>query len=584
VSTPIVVSAVLIDGFDAFMTERRIVLVPPWSRDPPRPSCWAQGHDNGYKDQRTRAGKPPQMESMNTHIQERRPLAGHRTAPSATGAGHRRISSHGAAWSGRARHAPKRDARVLMITEGTYPYAVGGVSSWCEVLIGGLDEMQWQILPVVAGGRRMHQRFTLPSNARLLRPIELWSEQRAPRRMARGDKRPDVSLPIRLLKGLMPWRGDIDDLTEALVRCREYPQTIRPEFRARDNWKEYLWALDDVLGERHDDSAPAPVFDAIEAARLYQTLYWVARTAAVPTPPCELLHVTAAGWAAIPALVHKALHGTPLLLTEHGVYVREAYLASVREAAMTPGQGHISPRLALGLTRATYAAADVIAPVTEANAAWERGLGVDPAKIRVIPNGIHPPTERTDPPNARKVIAMGRIDPLKDVQTMLLVADEVTRRMPDARFEYWGPATAGQETYARACTQMHEQLQLGDRFRFMGRTSDPHGVIRSGDLVLMTSISEAMPMALLEAMAQSRPAVATSVGGVPGVLRGCGIIAPPGDVHALATAVVTLLGNPELAANLGRRGFERLHRRYTLARCLTGYRDLISGLIGEAAA
>jgi glycosyltransferase involved in cell wall biosynthesis len=179
---------------------------------------------------------------------------------------------------------------------------------------------------------------------------------------------------------------------------------------------------------------------------------------------------------------------------------------------------------------------------------------------------------------------MGRIDPLKDVQTMLLVADEVTRRMPDARFEYWGPATAGQETYARACTQMHEQLQLGDRFRFMGRTSDPHGVIRSGDLVLMTSISEAMPMALLEAMAQSRPAVATSVGGVPGVLRGCGIIAPPGDVHALATAVVTLLGNPELAANLGRRGFERLHRRYTLARCLTGYRDLISGLIGEAAA
>ena len=68
------------------------------------------------------------------------------------------------------------------------------------------------------------------------------------------------------------------------------------------------------------------MYDAIEAARLYQALYWVARTAAVPTPPCDLLHVTAAGWAAIPAIVHKALHGTPMLLTEHGVYVREAYL------------------------------------------------------------------------------------------------------------------------------------------------------------------------------------------------------------------------------------------------------------------
>ena len=484
----------------------------------------------------------------------------------------------------RVGRASRRRPGVLLITEGTYPYATGGVSSWCDVLISGLDETQWQVLPIIAGGRRMRQRFTLPDNARLLRPIELWSENRPRRRAPRLRAHSGAALPTRLLRGLMPWTGDLEDLTAALVACRQRPQMIRREFRRRDSWEAFLTALHDVLGETLADSAPAPTFDAIEAARLYQTLYWVARAAAVPTPACELLHVTAAGWAAIPALVHKALHGTPLLLTEHGVYVREAYLASVREATMSPGQGHISPRLALGLTRATYAAADVIAPVTEANAAWERGLGADPAKIRVIPNGIEPSTERSDPPNARKVIAMGRVDPLKDVQTMLLVAEEVTRRMPDARFEYWGPATPGQETYALACAEMHERLGLGDRFRFMGRTDDPHGVIRSADLVLMTSISEGMPMALLESMAQSRPAVATSVGGVPGVLRGCGIIAPPGDVHALATGVVTLLGNPGLASTLGRRGFDRLHRNYTLSRCLSGYRDLIGGLIAGAPA
>jgi len=76
-------------------------------------------------------------------------------------------------------------------------------------------------------------------------------------------------------------------------------------------------------------------------------------------------------------------------------------------------------------------------------------------------------------------------------------------------------------------------------------------------------------------MAQARPAVATSVGGVPGVLRGCGIVAPPSDVHALATAVVTMLRNPEMARELGRRGFERLHRRFTLERCVTAYGELI---------
>lgn len=483
-----------------------------------------------------------------------------------------------------ARGHSGRRYKILMTTEGTYPYAVGGVSSWCDVLIGGLDKIDWNVLPLIAGGKRMRPTWSLPSNARLLRPVELWSEERPPRRLSRRPAVEEMALPSQLLRGLMPWEGDLDQLRVALVSCRVRPQSIRREFRSRESWEGFLRELEDLLAESHRQSAPAPIYDAIEAARLYQVLYWVARTAAVPTPPCDLLHVTAAGWAAIPAIVHKALHGTPMLLTEHGVYVREAYLESVRGSAAAAGGGHMSPRVALGLTRAAYAAADVIAPVTEANAEWERGLGVDPAKIRVIPNGIMPPGVPTEPPNACKVVAVGRIDPLKDVLTMMLVADEVRRRMPQARFECWGPVTPGQEAYGQGCRRMHAELDLGDHFQFMGNTSDPHGAIRGGDVVLMTSISEAMPMALLEAMGQARPVVATSVGGVPGVVKGCGLIAPPGDVHGLASAVTTLLGNPGLARALGRRGHERLHRRYTLTRCLESYEDVMIGLIEGAPA
>ena len=193
----------------------------------------------------------------------------------------------------------------------------------------------------------------------------------------------------------------------------------------------------------------------------------------------------------------------------------------------------------------------MIAPVTEANAEWERGLGVPAEKIRVIPNGLKPPGEPVAAPRAARVVTVGRVDPLKDVHTMMLVADEVVRRMPEARFEYWGPVTDGQEHYGELCRRIHDELGLGDRFLFMGRTDDPHGVIRGADVVLMTSISEAMPMALLEAMAQARPVVATSVGGVPGVVRGCGIVVAPGDVHELAGAVTTLLRNPALATAMG---------------------------------
>jgi glycosyltransferase involved in cell wall biosynthesis len=478
---------------------------------------------------------------------------------------------------------PALRPRILMTTEGTYPHAMGGVSSWCDLLIGGLPEFDWQILPIRAGDRSHSAIFELPPHATVVGQIELWSEQLPRRRwMVRADNRSRESLPANLVRSLMGWEGSYDALLDALVWCRHRPQAVRRAFRGAGAWEAFLGALEDVLGESHPDAGPPPQLDAVEAARLYQTIYWIARAAAVPTPQTDLLHVTAAGWAVIPALVHKQLFGTDMLLTEHGVYVREAYLAAARSPS-SQGERFLSSRLARGLSRAAYRAADSVAPVTEANAAWERGLGVDPKKIRVIQNGIDAPSSYSDPPGNLKVVSVGRIDPLKDVQTMLRVAVEVSRRVPGAHFEYWGPPTKGQEAYARACEELARRLGA-DCFRFMGSTRDPHGVVRGADVVLMTSISEGLPMSILEAMAQARPVVATAVGGVPEVLRGCGIVPPPGDVHAIATGVATLLCNPELAARLGQRGFARVHRIYTQKACLDGYRDLLGTLARAEAA
>jgi glycosyltransferase involved in cell wall biosynthesis len=479
---------------------------------------------------------------------------------------------------GRATRRP----RILMTTEGTYPYAVGGVSSWCDLVIGGLPEFDWQILPIMAGDRRLSAIFDLPTHAKLVGQIELWSERLPRRRLAsRPERRAKECLPAKLMRALISWEGSYEDLLEALLWCRGRPDAVRPAFRGARAWETFILALEEVLDEHHPDAGVAPKLDAVEAARLYQTIYWIARAAGIKTPKTDLLHVTAAGWAVIPALIHKRLHGTDMLLTEHGVYVREAYLAAARSPS-SQGERFLSSRLARGLSRAAYAAADWVAPVTEANATWERGLGVDPQKIRVIQNGIEAPASYTDPPGNLKVVSVGRIDPLKDVQTMLRVAVEVGRRVPEAKFEYWGPPTKGQETYARACEELARQLGAEQHFKFMGSTKDPHGVVRDADVMLMTSISEGLPMSILEAMAQARPVVATAVGGVPEVLRGCGIVQPPGDVHALATGVVTLLRNPQLGARLGQRGFERVHRVYTRTACVGGYRDLLAELTSAA--
>jgi glycosyltransferase involved in cell wall biosynthesis len=479
----------------------------------------------------------------------------------------------------RLRRAAVAGPRVLLITEGTYPYAVGGVSSWCDLLVQHLTDVDWQVLPITAAHGKA-PAYELPSHARLVGRIELWTEA-LPRGATAATRNAwrAAELPGILARGLLGWEGDQGELLEALVWCRRHPLGVRRAFRSRRAWRRFLEALVDVLDERLPEAGTPPALDLLESATLYQTLYWIARTAAAPTPQTDVLHVTAAGWAAVPALVHKALHGTPLLLTEHGVYVREAYLAAVRSTG-SPGSRFVSTRLARGLARAAYAGADLVSPVTDANAHWEVGLGIDPAKIQVIYNGMEPPSEPVPPPGAKTVVSVGRIDPLKDVHTMLRVAQETLRHEPDVRFMHYGPVTEGQEDYGRSCHALHGALELGDRFKFMGRTTDPNGVVRDADVVLMTSISEGLPMSILEAMGQGRPVVSTGVGGVPDVVRGCGVVTAPGDVHGLALATTTLLRDPELSWQLGRRGHARLARVFNQAACVDAYGDLLRETAG----
>jgi glycosyltransferase involved in cell wall biosynthesis len=466
--------------------------------------------------------------------------------------------------------APVGRPRVLLLTEGTYPYAMGGVSSWCELLVNGLTEFDWQVLPIVAphGKPPLYQ---LPAHAREVGRIEVWSES-----IPRGGRRESAwgELPGILVRGLIGWEGDTDALLAAWIRCRRNPAGVRRAFRSRAGWASFIAGLGDVLDERLPGAGTPPALDLVEAATLYQTLYWIARTAAYPTPPTDLLHVTAAGWSAIPALVHRALYGTPMVLTEHGVYLREAYLAAARSED-SPGARFAATRLARGLTRAAYAGADVVCPVTDANAYWEMGLGIDPARILVLYNGLRAPGEPIPPPGRLSVVSVGRIDPLKDIHTLLRVAAETLRIVPGARFAHYGTATDGEEAYGDSCLALHARLGLGERFKFMGRTTDPHGVMREADIVLATSISEGLPMSILEAMSQGRPVVCTGVGGVPDVVRGCGVITAPGDDHELAMAVVMLLRNPDLAWRLGCRGHGRLGRLFNEAACVDRYRDLL---------
>src|SRR5690349_23429854 len=95
--------------------------------------------------------------------------------------------------------------RILLTTEGTYPYALGGVSTWCDLLLRGLTEFDWTVLPIIAPHGRA-PLYELPPHVREAGPIEVWSES-LPR--GRRGRKARASLPGALVRGLLGWRGDL---------------------------------------------------------------------------------------------------------------------------------------------------------------------------------------------------------------------------------------------------------------------------------------------------------------------------------------------------------------------------------------
>ena len=184
-------------------------------------------------------------------------------------------------------------------------------------------------------------------------------------------------------------------------------------------------------------------------------------------------------------------------------------------------------------------------------------------------------------PDRPVVVTIGRVDPLKDLKTLLRAAAIVTERFPEARFVHHGPTPEGNERYAAECVALRADLDLFTAFEFRGETDNPHAALAEASISVLSSISEGFPISVLEAMAAGRPVVATAVGGVPEALSGCGFTVRPGDYQALAEGVLTLLHDPSLGAALGAHGRHRDVHHFGQEACLDAYADLIGELTGR---
>jgi glycosyltransferase involved in cell wall biosynthesis len=474
-----------------------------------------------------------------------------------------------------------RSLLISLVTEGTYPFYDGGVSVWCDQLIRGLDAHQFRIDAVTTTGTEV-PAWTQPDNVVELRTFPVWSASVAPRPSPRCDP-----ATKRVLRALFDSFAAPIDAAQSCEHFRRLALFARDGRLAQSLMSDEAvqLVLSTMAHPPSDRPMSAPprrprVADAVASLRLLEHLM---RPLSAPPAFANLTHAASNGLGVMLAMTAKWEWGTPLLLTEHGLYLRERYIAYGPQS-MPHHQRAFMLGFFRNLSAAAYHAADIVAPGSEYNRSWEVVSGADPCSIQPIYNGIHTPSFGVSPfePVDPTITWVGRIDPLKDVKTLLRAFVAVRESIPNARLRIFGGTPRGNDGYHRECVNLRDSLGLADSATFEGRVAFITDAYHAGHVVVSTSISEGFPYSVLEAMASGRAMVATDVGGVPEAVGDCGRIVPPRDQLAIARACVELLTDHALRRSLAERGRARVLQRFTLDLCLARYQSIYVGLADAA--
>ncbi|MEG8046176.1 GT4 family glycosyltransferase PelF [Sphingomonas aerolata] len=491
-----------------------------------------------------------------------------------------------------SRHAPLDvpDADICLIVEGAYPYVIGGVSGWLQDLITHLPDVRFVIAAIKPGAGVLAFQLAPPPNVVAVVEIGLAPAPAMPRAI------PDrIAVPIAdalvafvatggaerlatlidviggIARPLAP--GDILSHPAVFARLRRHYQAMLP----KASFHHYFWAMRVLLGG-------------------------LLAVLTAPLPRAKAYHTISTGFAGLLAARAARETGRPAFITEHGIYLLERQI----EVMMADWIGDqvdtglelersvrdlrdLWVRAFTSYATACYDSCDPIVALYGENTAVQRRLGAAADRVRVIPNGIDLkrfaalPDQR-DP--AHPLVALlGRVVPIKDVKTFIRAAAIVHAERPDIRFVVLGPEDEDPE-YAAECSRLVEDLDLSPVFRFAGRVRIEDWMAKI-DLLVLTSLSEAQPLVILEGGACGIPVVAPDVGSCREMIEGRGgadsghggIITPLVNPAATAAGILAIAGDPAMRSAIGETMRERVRRDYDHDTIIGAYAELYETLI-----
>ncbi|MEV0224282.1 GT4 family glycosyltransferase PelF [Streptomyces sp. NPDC050704] len=468
-------------------------------------------------------------------------------------------------------------SHVTMLTEGTYPLVHGGVSTWCDQLVKGMPDVAFNVVSLSGSGREP-VTWQLPPNVYRHTSVPLWGTAPGSRRPPRARaRRRFLDTYERFLLSFLDPEAHCD-FGEALYELARLARDggLTAALRTEAALRALMW----IWTMPHLPTAPArpTVHDALTATDL---LEHALRPLGVRLPEDAVSHATGSGLATLPALAARKLDGTPFLLTEHGIYLRERYLGYRGESQRWPVKA-----LMLGFYRELntlgYREADLITPCNQYNRRWEERGGADPDRIRTVYNGVDPHAfpHAGPEPDVPTLTWCGRVDPIKDLETLLRAYAMVRAELPDTRLRLFGPVPPGGEAYRTRLEKLAAELGVTDGLTFEGRISEVWRAYGAGHLVMLSSISEGFPFSIIEAMSCGRTTVSTDVGGVREAVGDTGLVVPPREPEKMAAAALTLLRDDERRLKLGELSRQRVIDRFTLRRSVDAFRTIYHELAG----
>lgn len=500
---------------------------------------------------------------------------------------------------------PSPVADVCIVVEGCYPFVSGGVSSWIDWLIRNQPGTSFSVVAIVADERPREIRYEMPANLLDFQVLAL-----APRVRKPGLRQPDIDherladLMFRVLrKGDLAAFDSLLSLVAEPVCRRPFPRFGAPQ--------PPLYS--DLTASRAAWHAIVTCYERIAPHSAFSDFFWAWRNLAgsllaVSTariPPARTYHAISTGYAGLFAVRAARATGRTAAITEHGIYTNERRIDLVMadwitdsiDSGLSGRDGRTDVRRFWidafeSFARIAYDGAHRITTLYGANQSFQRALGACEDKLSVIPNGIELKKfaaivpQRSD---RRPTVALiGRVVPIKDIEAYIASAAIVRRAIPDVQVLVIGP-TDEDEDYHALCRRRVAELGLEDTVTFTGKVNIIDYLPRI-DVLVLTSISEAQPLVLLEAGAAGIPCVTTDVGSCREIIEGAadehpnlgpgGRVAPAMDADAIGAGIVELMTDEALRLACG----ENLRRRVELyftseisaARYARLYHDLVA--------